>query len=96
VGTRVIVGCGVLVGAGARVGVGVQVGGSCRGVDVEVGRMICVSTGIGFIGFNAEFGLVKIIRNTAPIHTALNNPTTVKIFHTRADMLLEGAFWASA
>ena len=91
-----MVGHGVFVGAGVSVGVGVQVGGSCLGVEVKVGKTTCVSTGIGFNGLKDEFGLRKIIKNTTPIHKALNKTRTVNIFHTRDEALLEGAFWASA
>jgi hypothetical protein len=65
-------------------------------VDVEVGNTISVSMGMGLSGFKDEFGLVKIMKNTIPMQTALSRTSTVKIFHTKADVLLDGAFWASA
>jgi hypothetical protein len=64
--------------------VGVQV--DCKlmsAVLVAVGNvMVGIRVG-GGNGLNPEVGLIKITRNTSPIHITVSKISTVNTFHTR-------------
>lgn len=90
-GVAVLVGGGVKVNVGSSVGRGVQVGGrTLRGVGVEVGKEMAAGKVGGGNGFNPEYGLMKIVRNTIVIHITVIKIKTVRILIITAEVFLSG------